>query len=88
MYVNIISNACTTNVNVGPVIVVSGGHIQVFAARVLVLNDVFATGVKTHALMVMVLWLVMVVSATAAGRSDNPLRRGFPRVVPLVNIRS
>ena len=79
---------CTTNVNVGPVIVVSGGHIQVFAARVLVLNDVFATGVKTHALMVMVLWLVMVVSATAAGRSDNPLRSRVLRVVPLVNIRS
>ena len=87
IYVNIISNACTTNVNVGPVIVVSGGHIQVFAARVMVLNNVFATGVK----MLMVFRLVMVVSATpatAAGRSDNPLRSRVRRVVPLVNIRS
>merc|ERR1719182_925501 len=62
----------------------SAGHIQVFAARVMVLNNVFATGVK----MLMVFWLVLVVSATPAGRSDNPLRSRVRRVVPLVNIRS
>ena len=78
---------CTTNVNVGPVMEFSAGHIQVFSARVMVLNNVFATGVK----MLMVFRLVMVVSATpatAAGRSDNPLRSRVRRVVPLVNIRS
>ena len=75
---------CTTNVNVGSVMKFSAGHIQVFAARVMVLNNVFATGVK----LLMVFWLVMVVSATAADRSDNPLRSRVRRVVPLVNIRS
>ena len=78
---------CTTNVDVGPVVEAAAGHIQVLAARVLVLNDVLATGVETH--VVMVMGLVVVVSAPAtAGRADEPLRRGCPWVVPLVNIRS
>merc|ERR1719487_2657271 len=50
----------------------------------MVLNNIFATGVK----MLMMFWLVMVVSATPAGRSDNPLRSRVLGVVPLVNIRS
>ena len=63
---------CTTDVNVGPVMVGSASHIQVFAARVLVLNDIFATGIKLHVMLVMMFWLVMV--GTAVDRSDEPLR--------------
>ena len=58
--------------NVGPVMVGSASHIQVFAARVLVLNDVFATGIKMHVMLVMMFWLVMV--GTAVDRLDEALR--------------
>ena len=64
--------ACTTNMEVGSIVVGSAGHIQVFAACVLVFNDVFATGIKMHVLLVMMFWLVMV--GTAVDRSDEPLR--------------
>ena len=79
--------ACTTNMEVGSIVVGSAGHIQVFAARVFVLNEVTTAGIKP---MVLVLRGVVVVlrGMVTTGLADDPLRGSGSWVVPLVHIRA
>ena len=50
--------ACTTNMDIGSVVVGTAGHIQEFAARILVLNEITTAFIK--------LW--------SGDRADDPLR--------------
>ena len=73
--------ACTTNMEVGSIVVGSAGHIQVFAARVFVLNEVTTAGIKPMV-------VVVLRGVVTTGLADDPLRGSGSWVVPLVHRRA
>ena len=76
--------ACTTNMEVGSIVVASAGHIQEFAARVLVLNEVTTAGIKPMVVLMVV--VVVLRGMVTTGLTDDPLRGSGSWVVPLVHV--